>query len=458
MNTAPGAVFTGAAVLGQEELERRIQRLMGQLAATGVGPGSVAAVATDDPLYTLELFHSLPRLGAALYPLDPAQPPARRDRLLAQAGVEHLLPADPEQLPDAIEPPPHRYDPESLRLIIATSGSGGAPRGVMLTGRALSAATDGAVSCLGLVAGDLWLVCLPLFHIGGIAPVLRAECAGAGLVLTGRFDAVRVWDALHRHPVTHISLVPPMLTRLLDLSGDQPPPATLRVALVGGAGLSGHLAERACAARWPVWVSYGMSETGALIAARPVGAAWRAGRVGVPFPSVECAIADGRIRLRGPMLMAGYANPERCPGDGLAAGWFTTGDAGVFDSDELVVRGRADEVLVSGGENIHPEEIESLLAECPGVSEAAAAGAADPVWGRRVVLIYSGTAEPWAVERWCRERLAGAWRPRAFLRLDAMPRTGSGKLDRAALQHLVEDGSAGRNSDAPGERYGAARP
>jgi len=179
------------------------------------------------------------------------------------------------------------------------------------------------------------------------------------------FDAAAVWRDLAAHRVTHISLVPAMLACLLDLA-KAPPPASLRHALIGGAALSRPLFERAAAAGWPLCPTYGMSECAAQ-AATLVGAApgaWHEGLVGTPLPGFECAVgADGRIRLRGPQLMRGYLNPQLRPGLGLEQGWFVTSDLGRIDArGRLTVIGRADDMFVTGGVNVHPLEVESCLA------------------------------------------------------------------------------------------------
>ncbi|HKJ77281.1 MAG TPA: class I adenylate-forming enzyme family protein, partial [Gammaproteobacteria bacterium] len=191
--------------------------------------------------------------------------------------------------------------------------------------------------------------------------------------------------------------------------------------------------------------SYGMTETcGQVAAVCDPGAQWRAGRVGRPLPGMECAIVDpddngiGRIRLRGPQVMAGYAGDDGVRGGLDREGGFETGDLGHWDADAgLTVLGRADEVLVSGGVNVHPVPAESVLADCPGVEAVAVTGCADPVWGERLVALYVGTASTDEVERWCREHLSSAERPRTFRRVDSLPYGDGGKPDRAALRRFA---------------------
>ncbi|HEX6734820.1 MAG TPA: AMP-binding protein, partial [Azonexus sp.] len=292
---------------------------------------------------------------------------------------------------------------------------------------------------LGLTAGDLWLNCLPLFHIGGQAILWRCARAGAAMLLHDGFQAAAVGDDLQQHPVTHLSLVPAMLASLLDL-GVAPPPG-LRVALIGGAALSQPLYERAVAAGWPLWPSYGMTESAALVAAHgPADGPWHEGLVGRPLPGMALAIGDdGRIRLRGPQLMRGYLH-----GEGIAAdGWLRSGDLGRLDATGcLTVLGRADDMLISGGRNVHPLEVESCLAGCPGVHDVAVSARPDPVWGDLIVAVVVGPADLGALQNHARRRLPAAALPRQLTRVDRLPRNAAGKLDRLALRQLAAGAEA----------------
>jgi O-succinylbenzoic acid--CoA ligase len=146
----------------------------------------------------------------------------------------------------------------------------------------------------------------------------------------------------------------------------------------------------------------------------------------------------GRIRITGPTVMAGYLNPAWSPGVGLVAGGFTTSDLGYLDGrGHLHVRGRADEVIVSGGENVMPDQVEALLLGCAEVADVGVLGVPDAVWGQRVAAVFTGSFEPEELERWCRARLPSPLRPRQFVKLEALPRNGMGKLDRAALRRLL---------------------
>jgi O-succinylbenzoic acid--CoA ligase len=330
---------------------------------------------------------------------------------------------------------------EDVALMIATSGSTGRPKAVMLTAANLAAAATASAERLPLMPGDGWLACLPLFHIGGLSILTRCALAGALAVVHQGFDPEKVAVDLERHRITHLSLVPTMLARLLEKVGDVPPPLTLRHVLVGGAALSSGLAQRALAAGWPINPSYGMSETASQLATLvDVPLDWRQGHVGRPLAGAEVAVdEEGRLKVRGPMVMAGYANADLRPGDGLADGWFTTNDLAVLKEDgQLVILGRGDDVLISGGKKIQPQLVEDMVGGCPGVASAAIAGRADPIWGQVLVAVYTGSIAADALLAWCREHVPGPLRPRHALRVAGLPLTPNGKLDRRALRNFVE--------------------
>ena len=319
-------------------------------------------------------------------------------------------------------------------LIISTSGSEGAPRAVVLGNRQMDIAAGLANQTLGLQPGDLWLNCLPLFHIGGQSILWRCAKAGAGVFLIDGFIQEQVTAALADQPVTHLSLVPAMLASLLEQGVK--PPASLRVALIGGAALSPPLYERAMQSGWPLYPSYGMSESAAQLATfTPQDGIWHSGCVGKPMPGHEIRIdADGRINIRGPQIMLGYLNtPPRDDAD-----WLLTGDLGSLDdAGRLTITGRADDMLISGGRNVHPLEIESCLAACPGVSEVAVSGRPDPVWGDLIVAIMVGNAAENTLRAHAKNTLHSAAQPRKYIFVDALPKTPAGKLDRAKIRQLA---------------------
>jgi O-succinylbenzoic acid--CoA ligase len=334
-------------------------------------------------------------------------------------------------------------------LLLATSGSTAAPRIVRHTGASLAAAVTASRRVTGLGAGDCWLNCLPLTHIGGFAILLRCLQAGATLLVEEGFDAAAVRQRLAAQGVTHLSLVPAMLARLLQDAAGETPPATLRRVLVGGGALSPELAREGLERGWPLFVTYGMTETASHVTCVRVTRDWRPGSVGKPEAGVHIDIVDaqgrptrgtGRIRIAGPMLMAGYAGGNGSSGTGLADGAFVSGDLGYLDAaGGLHLAGRADACFDSAGYTIDPLEIEAVLVSCPGVAAAAVTGMADPVWGNRVVAVTAGAAQEPELHDWCRQHLVSPLRPRRFLKVEVLPHTALGKIDRPAVARLVAE-------------------
>ena len=461
-NGAAAALYGPGQTCSYSQLDARAGGLARRLAAQGVAAGDTLAVISGSSWLTTLLLYATSQLDASLYPLDPKTPAARRDRLLEQAGVDYVIRHEADEtgfdsddacveICAANKTASGRAREAGVAVIIATSGSSGEPKGVMLGNASLAASVAAANATLDLRSRDCWLNCLPLYHVGGLSIVFRASRAGAAMALHQGFDPERVWRDINRLPVTHLSLVPAMLAILLD-EARCAPPQRLRTVLVGGAALSSGLERRALAAGWPLCVSYGMSETSSLVATRcpgSRGAGHRAGGHGVTLlPGVDCEIVDetgaptrglGRIRLRGRCLMSGYANPQKRLGDGVdGQGWFTTDDLGCLDESACIrIVGRADETLISGGEKVHPHEVEMLMLDCPGIDAACVIGVDDAVWGQKVCAIYAGSFSERQVERWCRDALKGPWRPRQFVRVERLPRLASGKVDRVSLQRQV---------------------
>lgn len=453
------ALIDGQGPCSYAELHGQVFALARLLGRCGISRGSVVAASCRSPRLLMLLTHAASVMGCALQPLNPGLPRRTAETLFARTGASHLV-ADgfPEggiQFIDAsalaaalkrldwdidADLPVEPLTPDDVHLIVATSGSEGEPKAAMLAGHNIAAAVAASRERIGLGPGDRWLVCLPLYHIGGLAILHRCAQAGASVVLTEGFDAMSVGEVLYRQSCTHVSMVPAMLARLLESAATPPP--TLRHVLVGGAALDPGLAREALARDWPLCISYGMTEAGSQVATlcHPERD-WPGQLAGKPLAGMQVEVDDltGRIRIRGGAVMVGYANPEQKPGVGLTAdGWFETADLGRLDDQGcLWVLGRSDDMLVTGGVNVHPCQVETLMAGCPGITGVAVTGRPDPAWGERLVAVLVGSAEPAEVEDWCRANLPSYMRPRQFIKVAALPLNAMGKIDRSALQMLV---------------------
>jgi o-succinylbenzoate---CoA ligase len=368
------------------------------------------------------------------------------------------------ELTGATEPPgitsaawdPTRLPPiaDSLALaLIPTSGSSGTPKLVELSRRAMLASARASAQNLGwqapdrrlpAVGGDRWLLCLPLAHTGGLSIVVRCLLARQSVLLfePGPGGLLGQIDQLARaaENATLISLVPSVLAALLDAGFT--PPAHLRAVLLGGAGCSPALAARAHAARVPLLTSYGLTETASQVVTRRYAERFeplpeRHGIVssGHPLSGVELRLDAGAIAIRAPSLFSGYYGDAEPPLD--ADGFLRTHDHGELGPDgALYVRGRSDDVIVSGGENIDPLEVEAALCGLPGVKAACVFGTPSARFGQVVtaVLIARDRAlgEPAHLAELLADRLARHKLPRRAVIADSLPLTASGKVDRRA--------------------------
>jgi len=341
-----------------------------------------------------------------------------------------------------------RWDRHETALLLFTSGTTGEPKCVQLTLGNLVASATASAFRLGVAPGDRWLDCLPVYHMGGLAPLVRCPLYGTALLVQEGFDAGRTADAMARLGATGVSLVPTQLRRLL--AEGWRPPGSLEAVLLGGAPAGEDLVERALGAGVPVYPTYGLTEAASQVAtATPAVAREHPSSVGQPLVFAEVTVLDGgepvgagetgEIVVDGPAVTPGYLDDGRT---GAAFGEYGlhTRDVGYRDADgRLWVLGRADDTVVTGGENVHPAEVESVLGDHPDVRAAAVVGVPDEEWGERVgaVVVAAGDPTPDDLRAFARERLAGYKLPRTVRFVEELPRTPSGTVDREAVRALL---------------------
>lgn len=456
------ALVAGTTRLDWRALAARVDAVAARLATLNVRPGDRVALLMEPSVRLVELVHAAQHAGAALVILNArltapeiavlvahAEPrlvlhDAAHAALLTESTVPIL---EAHAALDATTPATTSsataVDPAAIATILYTSGTTGRPKGVVLTHGNHEASARGSRERLGIRPGDRWLSVLPLHHVGGLSIVTRSVLDGTPIVLHPRFDPLAVRQALARDGITLLSLVPTMLHRLLEEPGDQPAPPALRCVLIGGAALAPPLATRARARGWPLAPTYGLTEAASQVSTATPDDPSEAG-VGIPLPGTRVRIAgadaDGRgeIQVSGPTIMRGYFRDDDATRAALHDGWLRTGDVGRLDADgRLEVFDRRSDVVITGGENVYPTEVESVLLAHPAIAEAAVYGVPDAEWGKRVqaaVVVRGGVAfDADAVRTWCRERLAGYKIPRAIVAVAALPRTASGKIRRHAL-------------------------
>jgi O-succinylbenzoic acid--CoA ligase len=449
------ALFAQGASYSFADLGLRAAALIARMRASGIGPGSRVALVAKNRVETVLAVHALLEIGAAIVPVHPRLTPPEVDALLADGSSEILLrDADLDALLDALldAPPrpssselhPSPPDPSSLFAIVHTSGTTGRPKGAMLTRAAIAASAAASAENLGWNKADRWLACMPLCHIGGLSIVTRCLLARAPLILEPRFDAASVLEAIRRDRPTLLSVVPTMLQALLEADRENLL-ARLRAVLVGGAAAPSALLDECARRGVPALTTYGLTEACSQVTSqRPRDPFTREPGSGKPLAGVELRIepdplspGPGRIQIRGPTRMLGY-----WPGaDALdPAAWFDTGDLGALDEEgRLHVFARRTDLIVTGGENVYPAEVEQVLEALPGVARALVFGVPDERWGQIVaaalVLDPARPASPPIAEILAAglpSRLAAHKRPRRLCAVDALPVTPSGKLDRAS--------------------------
>lgn len=363
--------------------------------------------------------------------VEPGDGPETVVDLVTVPGEERQLVVVDPRLPDAEKE--RRVEAaraaaaRDAATIVFTSGTTGPAKGVRLTHRNWEAALAASAEHLGHRPEDVWLAAMPLHHVGGLSILLRSAYVGAQVRWLPRFVTAQVVEAL-RSGVTIASFVPTMLRRILDHDAGRY--SDLRAVLVGGGPIPDGLLEEAHGRGIPALPTYGMTETCAQVATLRPGSPPR--HAAHPLPGIEIRIGKGdRIELRGPQVSPGYADQEDRPVDA----WFRTPDRGALDPDgALRVFGRADQVIVTGGENVDPNRVEAVLCTHPRVHMAVVVGVPDPEWGERVVAVYEGSANPEELAAWARERLSGFEVPRSLRHLGEIPTNGAGKPDRPRIR------------------------
>ena len=366
--------------------------------------------------------------GPAILPLDAGLSPGRLAEVVAALG--------PGSIEDAegvitVRSAHDEGVAEDTAVVVRTSGSTGASKGVELSAAALRHSARACLDRLGARPGERWLCCLPVTHVAGLQVLVRSLLNGTEPVLAERADAETVAGS----GCAHVSLVPTQLHRLLEVLGSGPakPLAGYSSVLLGGAPAPASLLDAARAAGVPVTTTYGMTETCG-------GCVYD----GVPLDAVRVEIRDddeaqGRIWISGPVLFSRYRG-QLAGQAALRDGWFRTGDLGRLDaSGRVMVRGRADDVINTGGHKVVPGEVAAALQTCPGVKDVAVVGQPDPEWGERViaVVVPADPADPPTLELLrlhVRERLPRYAAPSSIVTVDAVPMLPSGKHDIVRLR------------------------
>jgi O-succinylbenzoic acid--CoA ligase len=478
------ALFTAGRRIDYRELANRVSETARGLEALGLNSGDVVAVLLENGLAFAEILHAIAQRCGILLPLNARLTPRELAFQLQESGARVLIhgpgpladlaaesaalidgsgtldrvevepgraPALAAGIAARMETPGERppIDPARTLALVYTSGTTGSPKGVLLSHRNLFWSAIGSAIHLGVMPEDRWLACMPPFHVGGLSILLRSALYGSAAILHERFDPDAVNRALDEDGVTLVSWVPTMLKRVLAVRGERRAPRSLRCVLLGGGPAPGGLIERARAQGFPIAATYGLTEASSQVATQLPGLAESTGASGLrPIFGTQLKTVDddeksvcgqpGEILVRGPTVMDGYWNRPETSERVLRGGWLHTGDIGVLDSrGGLEVLDRRCDLIISGGENIYPTEIEKSLLEHPAVIEAAVSGRADSDYGRRpiawLVAAPGQRLDPAEIRRFCADRLASYKIPTDFKIVDVLPRNSAGKLMRERI-------------------------
>ncbi len=447
-----------------------LNRLTGQVAAKlrhhGISAGTRVGVCAAPQMRVVPLIHALSGIGAVTVPLNPRMLTHELNHLIGDAQLDFVIadfdwaaPVAPwlieEIFTDIASWTAHEAQDIDLRatqFMIYTSGTTGQPKAASISyGNIYFSAIYSALHA-GTQPQDLWLHTMPLFHVGGLSILFRSVLTGSGIVLVNRFDPDQIFEFFQRFPISLMSLVPTMLFRLLQHGGNFPP--SLRLVLLGGAPASSALLEEALKRGVPAVRTYGLTETSSQIATRlPLDRAELFSSGHAIFPT-QIAISTqgqwatkpqqpGEIFIQGPTVFQGYWNHPQLTAEAFCNGWLKTGDVGYLDQQGyLTVIDRQKDLLIRGGENISPTEIEQALTTLPGVVDAGIATVEDKEWGQLpiAVVVVDHPITHAQCEMGVGAQLSPIKRPIAYYVAPELPRTPSGKLLRKELQARFEAG------------------
>lgn len=444
------ALSDGARTLTFAALDRRAAAVAARLERAGIARGDHVALLVADRMAFAVWLHGIAHRGAVAVLLGERATAAELERQLRTRPCRAIVTDAPDRasglaaaLLDATDigegtAAAVPFDADAPHTVVFTSGSTGAPKAITLSAGNHYWSAVGSALALGVRDDDRWLACLPLHHVGGLAILMRGLVSAIPVRLQARFDPASVNAAIDGDGISRVSLVPTMLQRVLVARDARPFPATLRTVLLGGAPAPRALLADCARRGVPVVTTYGMTETASQIAVdgRPLlGVAVRVRRDGADAPRG----AVGIIEVGGPIVSAAQRGED---------GWLVTRDLGTLDAaGRLAVVGRADDVIISGGENVHPREVEQALESHPGVAEACVFGLPDPEWGETVAAWVRPLAlpgpDPAALLAHARQQLAPYKLPRRVSIVGDFPRSAAGKILRHAVRAAALPAAAG---------------
>ncbi|MED1206063.1 o-succinylbenzoate--CoA ligase [Heyndrickxia acidicola] len=459
------------------ELYLQAKELAGKIASLHVGQEDTVGILLKNRPHTFFIIHALQQLRARAVFLNHRLTPSEMEFQLKDSGAKLLIAeSDFNAVTDEIKvmhpsleavsvedvftqkekliPQHEEYGLQDVCSIMYTSGTTGKPKGVLQTyGNHWWSATGSALN-LGIRGDDSWLCAVPLFHISGFSILMRSVIYGNTVYLIEQFHEENINELLVTGKVTIMSVVSAMLYRMLDVLKERRYHNRFRCMLLGGGPAPRPLLETCVEKGIPVFQSYGMTETSSqIVTLSPEDSLRKLGSAGKPlFPSQLKIKADGEeaevhtpgeIIVKGPNVTIGYLNREDANKENFNNGWFSTGDIGYVDEEGfLYVMDRRSDLIISGGENIYPAEVEEVLLSHPDILEAGVTGAKDPVWEQvpyGFIVTKASLSEEDIIE-FCQKHLAKYKIPKRIFSVSALPRNASNKLLRRKLMDLLSEG------------------
>ena len=442
----------GGDVISYQMLHSAVTTMAAKLTSAGIKPGDRVAACLEKSPEAVILYFACLWIGAIYMPLNTGYTQSEIAYFIEDAepamfvgggevGQTHSL-ADIAALPAAPIAERPIFAPDTIAAMLYTSGTTGRPKGAMLTRANLASNAVALMNAWAITADDILIHALPIFHVHGLFIAINSmTAAGAKMLFRAKFEPADIIALMPR--ATMLMGVPTFYTRLLSTPAlTRKATATMRLFISGSAPL---LAEthRQFAARigHAILERYGMTETG-INTSNPYDGARIAGTVGLPLPGVEVRISDvvgdiGTIEVRGPNVFAGYwRNPEKTAAEFREGGWFITGDLGKIDAQGYAhIIGRGKDLIITGGYNVYPKEVEDAIDALPGVSESAVIGVPHHDFGEAVVAVIVGTdLNPAAMQSQLRNSLAAYKLPKVIHIVDELPRNTMGKVQKTVLR------------------------
>jgi len=467
------AIKQGSESISFETLYKRVQRQASLLANLGVQKGQHIGVLMKNSIEMIEVIHAIFSLGAVAVLLNHRLTNKEIAWQLSDIEASHVI--FHEDLENKLDAGIHvqgisierlselscpnivalqdEFQVDQVATIMYTSGTTGHPKGVMQTfGNHWSSAVGSALN-LGLKEDDRWLLAVPLFHISGLSILVRSVIYGMAIVLHEKFDARKMNQSIMSEGVTIVSVVTTMLSQMIDALGDKKYPSSFRCMLVGGGPVPKKVLEECKDKQIPVYQTYGMTETASqIVTLSSEYSTTKLGSAGKPLftcqmkimkDGKECAaFEEGEILVKGPNITKGYWKRADATSKVFTQGWFHTGDHGYIDHEGfLFVLDRRSDLIISGGENVYPAEIENVLLSFPKIVDAGVVGKEDDKWGQVpfAFIVTTSEVDVESLINYCKTRLASYKVPKGIKILNELPRNASNKLVRRKLKDLLTE-------------------